>query len=92
MCKTGRGATAPGLYSPKCGNRDSPKYACRFVNIVWLRTQLRAESVLSLGASAPPIVGVDRYALSCKLDMCLGRAEASRPMLRSSAVYKRRCS
>jgi hypothetical protein len=55
---------------------------------------MRTEPDLSLEASSPHVVGADKYALSCKLDceMCLGRAEASRPVLRGSAANKCRCN
>jgi hypothetical protein len=56
--------------------------------------RIRTEHDLSLEASSPHVVGVDKYALSCELacEMCLGRAEASRPVLRGSAANKRRCN
>src|SRR5215203_5189744 len=52
------------------------------------------EHDLSLKVSSPRIVGVDKYALSCELtcEMCLGKAEASRPVLCGSAANKRRCN
>ena len=52
------------------------------------------EHDLSLKGSSPHIVGVDKYALSCELtcEMCLGKAEASRPVLCDSAANKRRCN
>jgi hypothetical protein len=56
--------------------------------------RIRTEHNLSLEASSPYVVGVDKYALSCELacEMCLGIAEASRPVLRGSAANKRRCN